>query len=158
MRAVALPVKPPIPPMLAKIQPELPRGDSWLYEPKWDGFRAIVFRDGKEIYIQSRDTRPFNRYFPELLPAFEDCLSKQCVVDGEIVLAGPDGLDFGSLQMRLHPAESRVQMLAKQIPASFVAFDLLAVRTRDLRDQPLGRQAAECLAHRAQPNIEAFAQ
>src|SRR5438552_2204487 len=143
MRPVALPVKPPIPPMLAKLQPELPRGDGWLYEPKWDGFRAIVFRDGKDVYIQSRDERPFNRYFPELPPVFEECLAKQCVVDGEIVLAGPDGLDFGSLQMRLHPAESRVRMLSKQIPTSFVAFDLLAVRTRDLREQPLAKRRAE---------------
>jgi ATP-dependent DNA ligase len=141
--AVSLPVKPPIPPMLAKLQEELPRGDGWLYEPKWDGFRAIVFRDGADIYIQSRDTRPFNRYFPELLPAFEDSLAKRSVVDGEIVLAGPDGLDFDSLQLRLHPAESRVRMLSQQIPASFVAFDLLAVRDRDLRDQTLAKRRAE---------------
>src|SRR3989449_6351006 len=143
MRPVALPVKPPIPPMLAKLQPELPRGDGWLYEPKWDGFRAIVFRDGKGVYIQSRDTRPFNRYFPELPPVFKNCLPKQSVVDGEIVLAGPDGLDFDSLQLRLHPAESRVRMLSKQIPTSFVAFDLLAIRSRDLREQPLSKRRAE---------------
>jgi ATP-dependent DNA ligase len=129
--------------MLAKIRPELPRGEGWLFEPKWDGFRAIVFRDGKDIEIQSRDTRPFNRYFPELLPAFEECLAKQSVVDGEIVLAGPDGLDFGSLQMRLHPAESRVRMLAAQIPASFVAFDLLAVRSKSLMDVPFSKRRAE---------------
>jgi ATP-dependent DNA ligase len=143
MEAVSLPVTPPIPPMLAKLQEELPRGDGWRYEPKWDGFRAIVFRDGADIYIQSRDTRPFNRYFPELLPAFEDRLAKRSVVDGEIVLAGPEGLDFDSLQLRLHPAESRVRMLSQQIPASFVAFDLLAVRDRDLRDQPLAKRRAE---------------
>jgi ATP-dependent DNA ligase len=143
MCGVTLPLKPPIPPMLAKLQPELPRGDGWLYEPKWDGFRAIVFRDGAEVYIQSRDTRPFNRYFPELPPVFAKCLAKRCVVDGEIVLAGPDGLDFDSLQLRLHPAESRVWMLSAQIPASFVAFDLLSVRDRDLRDQPLSKRRAE---------------
>jgi ATP-dependent DNA ligase len=129
--------------MLAKLEPELPRGDGWLYEPKWDGFRAIVFRDGKDVEIQSRDTRPFNRYFPELPPVFLESLPKQCVVDGEIVLAGPDGLDFGSLQMRLHPAESRVRMLAEQIPTSFVAFDLLAIRSRDLRDVPFSKRRAE---------------
>ena len=129
--------------MLAKLQPELPRGDGWLYEPKWDGFRAIVFRDGKDVEIQSRDTRPFNRYFPELPPVFQECLAKQCVVDGEIVLAGEDGLDFDSLQLRLHPAESRVRMLAAQIPASFVAFDLLAIRSRDLRAVPLATRRAE---------------
>ena len=143
MGAVALPVNPPIPPMLAKLQPELPRGDGWRYEPKWDGFRAIVFRDGDDIYIQSRDTRPFNRYFPELPPVFATCLAKRCVVDGEIVLAGPDGLDFDSLQLRLHPAESRVRMLSAQIPASFVAFDLLAVRDRDLTQQPFAKRRAE---------------
>ena len=140
---VPLPVKPPIPPMLAKLQTELPRGDGWRYEPKWDGFRAIVFRDGADIYIQSRDTRPFNRYFPELIPAFEQALGNKCVVDGEIVVAGPDGLAFDSLQMRLHPAESRVRMLSQQIPASFVAFDLLAVRDRDLREEPLAKRRAE---------------
>ncbi|MFN2543942.1 MAG: ATP-dependent DNA ligase [Actinomycetota bacterium] len=140
---MALPVTPPVPPMLAKLQPELPRGEGWLYEPKWDGFRAIVFRDGKDVEIQSRDTRPFNRYFPELPPVFLDCLAKRCVVDGEIVLAGPDGLDFDSLQLRLHPAESRVRMLSKQIPTSFVAFDLLALGSRDLREQPLTKRRAE---------------
>jgi ATP-dependent DNA ligase len=111
--------------------------------PGKDGFRAIVFRDGTDLYIQSRDTRPFNRYFPELEPAFLEHLPKQCVVDGEIVMPGPNGLDFGALQMRLHPAESRVRMLAEQIPTSFVAFDLLAIRTRDLQQQPLSKRRAE---------------
>src|SRR5437867_3427533 len=128
--------------MLAKLQPELPVGDGWRYEPKWDGFRSIVFRDGEDVYIQSRDSRPFNRYFPELLPALSDSLPKTCVVDGEIVLAGPDGLDFDSLQLRLHPAESRVRILSTQIPASYVAFDLLAIRGRDLQDQPLSKRRA----------------
>src|SRR5436305_15099181 len=97
MRAVVLPVKPPIPPMLAKLQRELPRGDGWLYEPKWDGFRAIVFVTGKDVYIQSRDQRPFNRYFPELPGALSETLPAACVVDGEIVAAGPNGLEFDML-------------------------------------------------------------
>src|SRR2546423_6984462 len=129
--------------MLAKLHGELPVGEGWRYEPKWDGFRAIVFRDGEDVYIQSRDSRPFNRYFPELPPVFRDCLAKTCVVDGEIVLPGKDGLDFDSLQLRLHPAESRVRMLSEQIPTSFVAFDLLAIRSRDLRVQPLSKRRAE---------------
>jgi ATP-dependent DNA ligase len=129
--------------MLAKLQPEIPRGEGWLYEPKWDGFRAIVFRDGQDVYIQSRDSRPFNRYFPELPPAFRACLPRQCVVDGEIVLPGPKGLDFDSLQLRLHPAESRVQKLSKEIPTSFVAFDLLARGQKDLRGWPFSKRRGE---------------
>jgi ATP-dependent DNA ligase len=127
-----LPLSPPIAPMLAKLQRELPRGDGWLYEPKWDGFRAIVFLSPGEVYIQSRDKRPFNRYFPELPGALAETLPETCVVDGEIVVAGPQGLDFDLLQMRIHPAESRVRMLAAQTPASFVAFDLLALGDRSL--------------------------
>jgi ATP-dependent DNA ligase len=140
-----LPIMPPVEPMLAKLQRELPRGDGWRYEPKWDGFRAIVFRDGDDEYVQSRDLRPLNRYFPELLPALLDALPERCVVDGEIVLPGPDGLDFDALQMRLHPAESRVRKLAAETPVSFVAFDLLALGDLDLRDAPFGerREALE---------------
>jgi ATP-dependent DNA ligase len=119
--------------MLAKLQRELPLGDGWCYEPKWDGFRAIVFRDGVDLFVQSRDLRPLNRYFPELLPALIEALPARCVVDGEIVLPGPDGLDFDALQVRLHPAESRVRKLAMETPVSFVAFDLLALGGRDLR-------------------------
>jgi ATP-dependent DNA ligase len=124
---------PPIEPMLAKAATDMPEGDGWLYEPKWDGFRAIVFRDGEELYTQSRDLRPLDRYFPELAGALSEGLPKRCVVDGEIVIAGPAGLDFDALQLRLHPAASRVAKLAKETPASFVAFDLLALGDEDLR-------------------------
>src|SRR5262245_61031400 len=103
---------PPLEPMLAKLADELPAGDGWLYEPKWDGFRALVFRDGDEVFTQSREQRPLDRYFPELCPAFRRDLPARCVLDGEIVIAGPHGLDFDALQLRLHPARSRVQKLA----------------------------------------------
>jgi ATP-dependent DNA ligase len=127
------PIPPPIEPMLAKLAEELPAGAGFLYEPKWDGFRAIVFRDGSEVFIQSRDLRPLDRYFPELHAAFLAQLPDQCVVDGEIVIATPHGLDFDALQLRLHPAASRVNKLAATSPASFVAFDVLAVDGRDVR-------------------------
>src|SRR4029079_11377971 len=121
--------------MLAKLAEELPVGD-YLYEPKWDGFRAIVFRDKDDVYIQSRDSRPLDRYFPELHEALLACLPKECVVDGEIVIATAQGLDFDALQLRLQPAASRVEKLAKQTPSSFVAFDVLAIGKRDLMDTP----------------------
>ena len=121
--------------MLAKLADELPPAGAYLYEPKWDGFRAIVFRGDKDLYIQSRDSRPLDRYFPELHDALLERLPKNIVVDGEIVIAGPNGLDFDALQLRLHPAESRVAKLAKETPSSFVAFDLLFWRT-DLRGTP----------------------
>ncbi|HEX6415858.1 MAG TPA: ATP-dependent DNA ligase, partial [Burkholderiales bacterium] len=124
-----------IEPMLAKLADELPPAGAYLYEPKWDGFRAIVFRGDKDLYIQSRDSRPLDRYFPELHDALLERLPKNIVVDGEIVIAGPNGLDFDALQLRLHPAESRVAKLAKETPSSFVAFDLLFWRT-DLRGTP----------------------
>jgi ATP-dependent DNA ligase len=133
---MAFPIAPPIEPMLAKLATELPAGDGWLFEPKWDGFRAIVFRDGDHLHIQSRDLKPLGRYFPELEAALRKGLPKRCVVDGEIVIAGDGGLDFDALQMRLHPAASRVEKLAKETPASFVAFDLLAEGARDLRSRP----------------------
>jgi ATP-dependent DNA ligase len=117
---------PPIEPMLAKLADEIPAGESWLYEPKWDGFRAIVFRAG-DVTIQSRDLRPLDRYFPELHDALLRELPEGCVVDGEIVIATAHGLDFDALQLRLHPAASRVAKLARETPAAFVAFDLLAV-------------------------------
>lgn len=126
--------------MLAKLVDRIPVADGFLYEPKWDGFRAIVFRDAREIYIQSRDLRPFNRYFPDLHDALVDLLPDNCVVDGEIVIATPQGLDFDALQMRLHPAASRVKKLAAEMPASFVAFDLLAVAGTDIRDLPQGER------------------
>ena len=118
--------------MLARVSEKLPEGE-FLFEPKWDGFRAIVFRDGRNVYIQSRDLRPFDRYFPDLHDVFLSALPSGCVIDGEIVIASTQGLDFDALQMRLHPAASRVAMLAKQTPASFVAFDALAVARRDVR-------------------------
>ncbi len=130
----ALAVKPPIEPMLAKLADELPTG-AFLYEPKWDGFRAIVFRDKNDVYVQSRDSRPLDRYFPELHEVLLDRLPRNCVVDGEIVIATAQGLDFDALQLRLHPAASRVQKLAKQTPSSFIAFDLLAAAGRNLMDQ-----------------------
>src|SRR5438034_5646787 len=128
-------VAPPIEPMLAKLAEELPAG-AYLFEPKWDGFRAIVFRGESEVFIQSRDLRPLDRYFPELHDALLDKLPQGCVIDGEIVIATPQGLDFDALQLRLHPAESRVAKLAKETPSSFVAFDLLAADGRNLMDSP----------------------
>ena len=123
--------------MLAKPSDGLPDGDGWLYEPKWDGFRAIVFRDGDELLIQSRDLKPLDRYFPELAEPLRAALPDRCVVDGEVVIAGPDGaLDFDSLLLRIHPAESRVRMLAAESPASFVAWDLLALGDEDLLAVP----------------------
>src|SRR4051794_11346118 len=111
--------------MLAKRVEELPPGDTWIFEPKWDGFRTLIFRDGDEIQIQSRDEKPLNRYFPELLDPLLAQLPARCVMDGELVIASDGGLDFDSLQLRLHPAASRVKLLSRQIPASVVFFDLL---------------------------------
>jgi ATP-dependent DNA ligase len=128
--------------MLAKLVAEVPAGDGWLYEPKWDGFRAICFRDGDETYIQSRDLRPLDRYFPELPPALRDNLPARCVIDGEIVIPGAGGLDFEALLLRIHPAESRVRMLAETTPASFIAWDLLALGDEDLRAQPQAERRA----------------
>jgi ATP-dependent DNA ligase len=122
--------------MLAKIADELPRDAGFMFEPKWDGFRAIVFRNGDEAYIQSRDLRPLNRYFPELERALAQALPKGCVIDGEIVVVGASGLDFDALQQRLHPAASRVAKLASATPASFVAFDLLAAGGRSTMELP----------------------
>lgn len=132
----SFPIEPPISPMLAKLAGELPPGDGWLFEPKWDGFRALVFRDGDRLYIQSRDGKPLGRYFPELEEMLRAGLPERCVADGEIVIAREGGLDFDALQLRLHPAASRVEKLAGETPASFVAFDLLAEGSRDLRAQP----------------------
>lgn len=136
---MALPISPPLAPMLAKLSDDIPEGDGWLYEPKWDGFRCIVFRDGDTIELASRNERPFTRYFPELLAPLLSSLPQQCVVDGEIVIPAADdrGLDFDALLQRIHPAESRVRRLAAETPASFVAFDLLALGDRDLMAQPL---------------------
>jgi len=136
-------VKPPILPMLAKRVDELPPGDNWVFEPKWDGFRALVFRDGDEIYIQSRDEKPLNRYFPDLREPLQNALPARCVLDGEIVIATKKGLDFDLLQLRLHPAASRVTMLAEQNPASFVFFDMLCLGDRDLRKEPFEARRRE---------------
>jgi ATP-dependent DNA ligase len=133
---VSFAIEPPIEPMLAKLAEALPDEGPYLYEPKWDGFRAIVFRGGSELFMQSRDLRPLDRYFPELHDTLARGLPDQCVIDGEIVIATPRGLDFDALQLRLHPAASRVAKLAKETPASFVAFDALAADGDDLRRVP----------------------
>jgi ATP-dependent DNA ligase len=122
--------------MLAKRVSELPAGDSWIFEPKWDGFRALVFRDGDEILLQSRDQKSLNRYFPELIETLRVQLPARCVLDGEIVIATESGLDFDSLQLRIHPAASRVNLLARQTPSSIVFFDLLCEGDRDFCSQP----------------------
>jgi ATP-dependent DNA ligase len=131
--ADAFAIAPPVEPMLAKLADTLPSGEGFLFEPKWDGFRAIVFRSTSDVYIQSRDLRPLDRYFPELHDLFMRALPDGCVIDGEIVIATSKGLDFDRLQLRLHPAASRVAKLASETPASFVGFDLLAGHGRDLR-------------------------
>ena len=136
------PIAPPIEPMLARLAETLPIGDDFLYEPKWDGFRAIVFRGISDVFIQSRDLRPLDRYFPELHDAFLRALPDGCVIDGEIVIATKRGLDFDALQLRLHPAASRVAKLAKETPAAFVGFDLLAVGGRDIRTAPQSERRA----------------
>jgi len=130
-----LPVRPPVAPMLAKLARELPSGE-YIYEPKWDGFRCIVFRSGAEVELGSRNELPLTRYFPELVRALSQVLPHRAVLDGEVVVAGPSGLDFDALSQRVHPAESRVRLLAEKTPASFVAFDLLAIDDRDLRKEP----------------------
>ena len=131
-----LPVNPPVLPMLAKRVDALPAEGKWIFEPKWDGFRALVFRDGDELQIQSRDEKPLNRYFPEIVEALESQLPPRAVLDGEIVIARGSVLDFEALQLRLHPAASRVKTLARQTPASIVFFDLLSCGERDLRSEP----------------------
>jgi ATP-dependent DNA ligase len=141
--------------MLAKLAEALPPEGAFLYEPKWDGFRAIVFRGGSDVYIQSRDLRPLDRYFPELHDIFLERLPDGCVIDGEIVIATAHGLDFDALQMRLHPAASRVAKLAKETPAQFVAFDLLAGKGTDVRDaaQVERRALLEKLLAKVKPPI-----
>src|SRR5437870_5197530 len=148
-------IEPPIEPMLAKLAEELPTAAGFLYEPKWDGFRAIVFRGESDVFIQSRDLRPLDRYFPELHAVLLDNLPGGCVVDGEIVIVTPHGLDFDALQLRLHPAASRVAKLSKETPASFVAFDLLASGGRDVRNAPQAERRAllERLLAAAKPPV-----
>jgi ATP-dependent DNA ligase len=135
-----LPVMPPVKPMLAKAVYDVPRADGLVYEPKWDGFRCLVFRDGDEIALWSRTDRPLNRYFPEMEGPLRAELPERCVVDGELVVVTGEGLDFDTLQLRLHPAESRVTMLAATTPATFVAFDLLALGDRDLTGEPFAER------------------
>jgi ATP-dependent DNA ligase len=136
-----LPVNPPVAPMLAKAVGEIPDGP-YSFEPKWDGFRAIVFRDGGEVEIGSRNERPMTRYFPELVEAITAELPERCVIDGEIVIPDSEGrrLDFDALLQRIHPAVSRINLLAEQTPAHFVAFDLLAVGNEDYTGQPFARR------------------
>ena len=150
-----LPVNPPVLPMLAKRVGELPVGDEWIYEPKWDGFRTLVFKDGSEVYLQSRDEKPLNRYFPELLPPLATQLPERCVLDGEMVIAQSGALDFEALQLRLHPAESRVKKLAAEIPASIVFFDVLAEDGHDLRGKPFAdrRAVLERLCKNVEPPV-----
>lgn len=150
-----LPVNPPLLPMLAKRVSALPPGEGWIFEPKWDGFRALVFRDGDAVFLQSRDEKPLDRYFPELIEPLKAQLPERCVLDGEIVIARDEGLDFEALQMRLHPAASRVKKLAAEIPASVVFFDLLCEGDRDLRGTGFGerRAALETLLGDAEPPL-----
>jgi len=150
-----LPVNPPMLPMLAKRVEALPEAGDWIFEPKWDGFRALVFRDGDEVFIQSRDEKPLNRYFPELLDPIRSALPARCVLDGEIVIVNDDELDFDLLQLRLHPAASRVKLLSQQTPSSFVFFDVLCLGERDLRNEPFlaRRRALESLLASVAPPI-----
>ena len=140
---MALPLTPPIPPMLAKRVDRIPSGSTWSFEPKWDGFRVLVFRDDEEILLQSRDGKSLNRYFPELLDTLHQQLSDRCILDGEIVIASAGGLDFDALQLRVHPAASRVNLLSRQTPASIVFFDLLAVNDRSLTEEPFASRRAQ---------------
>ena len=141
--------------MLSKRIAELPAEGDWIFEPKWDGFRALVFRDGDEIFIQSRDEKPLNRYFPELVEPLLAQLPKRCVLDGEIVIARNGALDFEVLQLRLHPAASRVKLLAQETPASMVFFDVLCEGDRDLRSEPfeVRRRQLEAMLSSAEPPI-----
>jgi len=141
-----LPVLPPVAPMLAKAATELPAAGNVLYEPKWDGFRCIVFRDGDDVELGSRNERPLTRYFPEVCDAARSLLPDRCVIDGEVLIAGRRGLDFDALLNRIHPAESRVRMLAASTPASFVAFDALVLGGEDVRSQPFGDRRAALAA------------
>jgi ATP-dependent DNA ligase len=149
---VDLPVMPPVAPMLARPVAAIPAGAS--YEPKWDGFRSLVFRDGDEVELGSRNERPMTRYFPEIVAAVRAELPDRCVIDGEIVVATSDGLDFDALQQRIHPAASRVTLLSEQTPASFIAFDLLALGDRDLTGESFASRRAtlaEALSGAAAP-------
>ncbi|HEX4446216.1 MAG TPA: ATP-dependent DNA ligase [Polyangiaceae bacterium] len=150
-----LPVDPPVLPMLAKRVSDLPEGEGWIFEPKWDGFRVLVFRDGDEVLVQSRDVKPLNRYFPELLDPIRAQLPPRCVLDGEVVIARDGALDFEALQLRIHPAASRVKTLSQEIPAAIVFWDVLCVGDRDLRAAPFTerRREVEALLANAAPPL-----
>lgn len=150
-----LAVNPPVLPMLATRAASLPPGGDWIFEPKWDGFRALIFRDGNEILIQSRDEKPLNRYFPDLIEPLLSQLPQRCALDGEIVIARDGRLDFDALQLRLHPAASRVKLLSGQMPASVVFFDILCEGDRRLMDAPFRerRRSLESILESAQPPI-----
>ncbi|MEO6204806.1 MAG: ATP-dependent DNA ligase [Mycobacteriales bacterium] len=150
-----LPVMPPVKPMLAKSVPDLPTTPGLVFEPKWDGFRCIVFKDGDEVELGSRNEKPLTRYFPDVVAAVRDNLPERCVVDGEIVIAAGKGLDFEALLQRIHPADSRVQMLAKSTPASFVAWDLLALGDESLLPEPFSvrRSRLETALATAKPPV-----
>jgi ATP-dependent DNA ligase len=143
---MTLPVRPPLEPMLAKLTREVPERHDCLYEPKWDGFRCVVFRDGDDLDLQSRNKRPLLRYFPELREPLLAQLPEQCVLDGELVVVSDDGLDFDSLQLRQHPADSRVRKLAAEIPATYVAFDVLAIGDESLLETPFEQRRARLVA------------
>ncbi|HVC42675.1 MAG TPA: ATP-dependent DNA ligase [Candidatus Saccharimonadales bacterium] len=143
---MSLPFGPPLEPMLARAAPEIPREGHWLYEPKWDGFRAIVFRDGERVHIASRNALALERYFPELIQPLREALPERSIVDGEVVIATEHGLDFDALQQRIHPAATRVRMLSEKTPASVVLFDLLALGGDDLRERPLEQRRQALVA------------
>jgi ATP-dependent DNA ligase len=150
-----LAVAPPVLPMLAKRVSALPAGDAWIFEPKWDGFRTLVFRDGDELLLQSRDRKSLNRYFPELIPPLLAGLPRQCVLDGEIVVARGNELDFDALQLRVHPAASRVKLLSNDLPASIVFFDILCEGASDLQSEPFRERRArlEAVLRKAKPPL-----
>jgi ATP-dependent DNA ligase len=152
---VNLPVNPPVLPMLAKRVDNIPSTGEWIFEPKWDGFRVLIFRDGDEVFIQSRDAKSLNRYFPDMVEPLRSQLPERCVADGELVIAREGRLDFDALQLRIHPAASRVKMLSAQMPASVVFFDLLCIGDRDLRDEPFTtrRTELESMLAKARPPV-----
>src|SRR6516225_9427956 len=139
---MTLPLKPPLEPMLAKLARELPPDGDVLYEPKWDGFRCVVFRDGDDLDLQSRNQKPLLRYFPELREPLLKQLPDRVVLDGELVVTDERGINFDALQLRQHPADSRVQKLSKEIPASYVVFDVLAVDNTSFLDTPFKERRA----------------
>jgi ATP-dependent DNA ligase len=152
---MAFPLEPPIEPMLSERQDDIPEGEGWRYEPKWDGFRVLVFRDGETVYLQSRKNQPLQRYFPELLKPLREALPSRCAMDGEIIIAGQKGLDFDALLQRIHPAASRIAKLAQETPAHVVLFDVLAIQGSDLRPKPF-IDRREALLGAVQPSPSVF--